>query len=802
MSNNLDSTVSDFKDVLRNLKESSDYTDFVAHMDTQNARFSQLEESTKLTSYYLLINNKIDLLYSALGNVIFERQPVSIETFVESPDYLGNVINRTLRPKWREDLYEFFKLGSSFKSAIFSGAIGTGKAQPLTSKIKTPTGWKLMGDIQVGDIVDDSKGGICSVTGVFPQGKKDIYKITFEDGRSTECCLEHLWEIYSWETENKELYSNHFEKDILNTKQLINKLSKNKEVYVPLYKTNTSEDIQTLEYFYDIGKSLSKIDISGDTSNLCFNLDAHQRISVLRGILDSLAIINENRYIDIISTNLGLIKVIQYLVRSLGGSCKIASHLNEDGSTSYKPCIKYHKQSNLFDLPQNKKKFKYEEVCDKLKIISIEYVRKDLAQCIMVDSKDHLYVTDDFIVTHNTTISRIMILYVLYRVLCLRNPQATFNLSVESRLNVALISITKDKAKNISFRPLVELILQCPAFEKVSSLNSLGKYKGHKIPFYVVDSEATVSFKNNIYITIASQLSHLVGYNTFAGFMDEAELSSSNAAETLETYSELTTRIYSRFKRSGFTFSSIVSSAGTSNGVVQQYIERVRDRINVDTTLYEYTLWELFPKVDPFANGSFWVLNGNNTTPSAIIEDPTPYLCGEKQIPINCELIQIPSEYYFTFKTDVVKNLRDIAGKVTNEADVPFPDVSTMRDRSLCPVVHIETDKNDLIPFFDRLPDSLFLKDFSGSKLLKRASRAKRYSHIDLAIVTGSTAAISVCHKEIGQGNSIMYVVDFIIKITTTDVIKIEKVYELFLDLKYKANIQFKTITADQYQST
>ena len=75
-----------------------------------------------------------------------------------------------------------------------TGIPGHGKAQPLTSKIYTPTGFKLMGDIKVGDEVL-TKNGNTIVSGVYPQGVKEVYKVTFSDNSSTKCCKEHLWEV-------------------------------------------------------------------------------------------------------------------------------------------------------------------------------------------------------------------------------------------------------------------------------------------------------------------------------------------------------------------------------------------------------------------------------------------------------------------------------------------------------------------------------------------------------------------------------------------------------------------------------
>jgi phosphate starvation-inducible PhoH-like protein len=70
-----------------------------------------------------------------------------------------------------------------------------GRAQPLTSKVLTPTGFQPIGSLQVGDNVIGSDGRPTRVEGVYPQGRKDVYNVTCTDGASTRCCGEHLWTV-------------------------------------------------------------------------------------------------------------------------------------------------------------------------------------------------------------------------------------------------------------------------------------------------------------------------------------------------------------------------------------------------------------------------------------------------------------------------------------------------------------------------------------------------------------------------------------------------------------------------------
>jgi len=70
-----------------------------------------------------------------------------------------------------------------------------GRAQPLTAKVLTPDGWRQIGDLRVGDLVVGSDGLPTPVLGVYPQGRKPVYRVTTQDGASTLACGEHLWTV-------------------------------------------------------------------------------------------------------------------------------------------------------------------------------------------------------------------------------------------------------------------------------------------------------------------------------------------------------------------------------------------------------------------------------------------------------------------------------------------------------------------------------------------------------------------------------------------------------------------------------
>lgn len=73
---------------------------------------------------------------------------------------------------------------------------GEGKSVSLCTPMPTPDGWKTAGDIKVGDMLFDRHGKPTKVTGVYPQGKKQIYEVHLADGRVVDAADEHLWSVY------------------------------------------------------------------------------------------------------------------------------------------------------------------------------------------------------------------------------------------------------------------------------------------------------------------------------------------------------------------------------------------------------------------------------------------------------------------------------------------------------------------------------------------------------------------------------------------------------------------------------
>lgn len=85
------------------------------------------------------------------------------------------------------------KTGS--KGVLVGAGMGSGKGQPLDSSVLTPTGFIRMGDVCVGTEVVVPSGGTATVSGVFPQGERQVYRFTLMDGREVLADDSHLWTV-------------------------------------------------------------------------------------------------------------------------------------------------------------------------------------------------------------------------------------------------------------------------------------------------------------------------------------------------------------------------------------------------------------------------------------------------------------------------------------------------------------------------------------------------------------------------------------------------------------------------------
>ena len=149
-----------------------------------------------------------------------------------------------------------------------------------------------------------------------------------------------------------------------------------------------------------------------------------------------------------------------YLVQSLGGICHIREKLPHYFNKKYNKTVTGHLCYIIgIKLPKSLCPFRLTRKANRLNpkafepfryITNIEYVDDQECQCIYIDSKDHLYLTNDFIVTHNTLVGVLALLYLLYRMLCLKDPYAYYGMMPSDKITFSMLNITLDAAQGVA----------------------------------------------------------------------------------------------------------------------------------------------------------------------------------------------------------------------------------------------------------------------------------------------------------------------------------------------------------------
>lgn len=251
---------------------------------------------------------------------------------------------------------------------------GRGKILRTKTPIKTPTGWMNIGNVRMGDIITAWDGTPTNVRKIYPQGTKSFYQFKFEDGRTCDAGMEHLWQVYhkgrGW--------------FVTNTQEIIVYLSMGHTLYVPLIKPEDPVN----------GFNASEAVIAELVNNLITNkhFDGQLFEKLLNGSLLARSVMwkeIKSRYLTtpVHFEDPAVAERVVYLVRSLGGIA--SAKLNASGNTEIHGSIPTPEDGSIATL----------------RINSVVYCGRDEAVCIEIDHPDKLYVVEDFVVTHNTHIA-------------------------------------------------------------------------------------------------------------------------------------------------------------------------------------------------------------------------------------------------------------------------------------------------------------------------------------------------------------------------------------------------------------
>ena len=283
---------------------------------------------------------------------------------------------------------EFLKQAEEENKGIFMfGCRRFGKALLDSEILYLEDREKMIGNIVVGDKIYDDKGNLVEVVGVYPQGKVTTYRVVFEDGRSVICCGNHQWRV------------NHGGKWHVRSLRSIAGLDY-KSMSIPVGEA-LNYPTAKLPVPPSAYASMLAAYLGGYGGDMFF--DKYVCKKFLRSSIDQKKDFIEN-----------FIRSFRNVVT--GEEELTLSHIDMDVINFVRRMFWasgwYAKlEGNKLILSRNRKE---------LKIRSISIYGKEHATCITVDNDSHLFLTTNYIVTHNTAIMSSLLA---------RNATMTYNLT-------------------------------------------------------------------------------------------------------------------------------------------------------------------------------------------------------------------------------------------------------------------------------------------------------------------------------------------------------------------------------------
>lgn len=255
------------------------------------------------------------------------------------------------------------------------GMFGTrrfGKALLDSELIYTPYGPKKIGFADIGDIIYGDDGKLTTVVGVYPQGFVDMYKVTFEDGRSIVCCGQHQWKV-----------KYHGDYKVMSTMGIIHSDSQKMTIDIgeavdfPERRWLISPQLMgSLVASFLCGATDRIFELSKkEMDDVIYSSKKQKELFISSFMKIACGISTGDDRFKVVYKSEYIISFVRRIFWSMGYYCVM------DGDDMY--ISKTH---------------------NRLRISDIDYYGKYKATCIEVDNKSHQFLTTNFVVSHNTTI--------------------------------------------------------------------------------------------------------------------------------------------------------------------------------------------------------------------------------------------------------------------------------------------------------------------------------------------------------------------------------------------------------------
>lgn len=250
--------------------------------------------------------------------------------------------------------------------------------------------------------------------------------------------------------------------------------------------------------------------------------------------------------------------------------------------------------------------------------------------------------------------------YMLYRLMCLRDPQKYFGKKEVSKFSILFFNLTKDLAKGVAYREFNDTLKASPWF------NAHGTFSKSERNFYYIPEGGKVV------IDYGSDAAHGLGQQVFVGFMDEINFAKAGVKDVAkakqhmkDTYNTIYARVTGTFRKNGEVFGKIfaVSSKRSDSDFMEAYVE---EQLNAGAGDHMYISdkpqWEVLP-ASMFSSEKFYIAVGDRHQKGFVVPDTQCFPEALEELrQQGFQLLTPPADMKSAFIADFDIALRDLAG--------------------------------------------------------------------------------------------------------------------------------------------
>lgn len=254
-------------------------------------------------------------------------------------------------------------------------------------------------------------------------------------------------------------------------------------------------------------------------------------------------------------------------------------------------------------------------------------------------------------------------LYLLYRMLCLKDPYNTYGMQPVDKITFSMMNITIEAAEGVGWSKLQELIQSSPWFMEHGNMNAS-------------KTNPTWQPPKGIELVFGSSNRTVVGRALFSNLTDEVNFGVGNNVEKQKEkqrklIAQIDARMRSRFLRGTHlpTVNIIISSADSEQAFLQSYIEQKRQNESKTTLIVEEPQWVVDPrKGTPDDPGAFYVAVGNKFLAHELLPVNTSEEIVSAYREKGYQMIKIPPGYHEVFLDNLDQALMDIVGLASSSS--------------------------------------------------------------------------------------------------------------------------------------